>query len=394
MSLKQAYEFRRMVVQGEIETWEAQERQTGRTVLVHLLIAGRTPGNQAILKEAERFRTPANDLITTGDDGGLLFVVTGLRFGTVGLREWMRANSVPSQNQAQTEKVMKNAPNGSASNNPAPGEFTRMFGAAGSGIPPFEAARPTPASVVQRPNEPGEFTRMFPPQPPNRTASEPPQRDEIDLPKSKLPIGLGTALPPGEFTRIFQSPFSSGLGDNLPAPSPVNASGEFTKFYEGTTKQSSNTPSVNSTNDFLRAPLIPAAPPKPAAIPETASTPGDFTKFFGSATPAIPSLPPTPAALVPPPALPISAPSQSPAVPPLPAEPSPYTVMINAPKPARLEPSPAKPELPNVQSTSPGRADAAPDKAGSPMAQSSVIIVFLSLLLLAILVVLFFAVHR
>src|ERR1035437_9382745 len=199
MDFPQKYQLIELLPGEGVQSYRARQTNTGRDVTVHLLVGGKTPGNEALLVRLRGMQPqPMAKLIEGGASQGGAFVVTrgapeqdraavGKDSGKAGF--WKRPEA-----GSQAPPPM---PPAATLAGPEPGEFTKQFGrgaapGAEPGLPatPPQSPAPTPSS------EPGEFTRMFrspvaPPAPPTSAATTQP----APTPSSE----------PGEFTRMFQS---------------------------------------------------------------------------------------------------------------------------------------------------------------------------------------------
>jgi hypothetical protein len=381
MNLKQSYEFLGLIVEGEIETWEARDRATGKRVLVHLLLAGDTATNKANVERISDLCKQNHELIAVGLDAEIPFVVTGTAFGSVGLREWSHiaeTAAMPTQvwhrspppPPRQAEPKQEKAPQAKDEAN-APGEFTRIFQA------PQDVSRPAQASSIaperpepDAPSQPGEFTRFFQ-SPYSSQPSEKPAPNQSPVPPSL--VTRPSASPAGsEFTQVFQRSAAT-----LPADHDL---GSFTQVFGSPAPPAPKAPVVPevkppapAAGDFTRI-FSPSAraTPDPASIPENKVEPSHFSTRYPSAPPVRPAIEP----IVPP------------VVPPSGAGPGDYTRLVmpaHAPKfqaPAEIAPK----EIPAPKIAMP--------KAKKPPTQFPILAVLLGLLLLAILVVIFFAIRR
>jgi hypothetical protein len=226
-----------------------------------------------------------------------------------------------------------------------PGGFTSMFQTPAAGQPP-----PPPAPPVS--SKPGEFTGMFQAQTPAQgmpSASPPPVSSE-----------------PGTFTRMFQAPASASPAPP-PPPQATSKPGEFTQFFQSSLG--------SAPYEESRTPVTPHVVTPPAAPP-----PGEYTRLFQmpaqqpSSTPAgsgATNVFVTPPVHSPQPAVPIEE------------GPSDFTRMIqHQPQP----PAEARPaEAPK---------NVAPTPAAAPGMPFVLIVLFTALAVLAIGMVLFFALRH
>ncbi|MCC7174049.1 MAG: hypothetical protein IT159_02545 [Bryobacterales bacterium] len=258
------------------------------------------------------------------------------------------AEPVTPEPPALTSEPPPLAPEPHAAAPADPGEFTRMMQAPA-------AAQPSQPAVPPAADQPGEFTRMF-------RASQAPPRAESVSPAS--------APGAGEFTRLFKAPEPSHPAPRE-APAAKSEPGDFTRYFQsplgsGSVRETAAPPQFQP----------PAAPPTPAA-----PQPGEYTRLFQ--TPAPPVAPPTPESGA---TRAFATPTALPSQPPLPEEqvPSDFTRIIQA-RPAEMA-QPASPQ----PVTAPA-AEPPPRKQGPPL---GLVILFASLAVLAITLVLFFALRR
>lgn len=289
MNFYQKYELERLIADGETKTFRATENATGRAVYLHFF----NPEGLGLLTALElRFaKTPAKPelpLIELGEFAGTPYAVTLPIEQFTTFRRWLDSQA-DSGSQAVAElldDVTVEMPKPAPTPRPQPVPAPLAHPAAPVAGPPGEFTRlfESPQRGPGPPAQPGEFTRMFEsPKNPPTTAS--PQ--------------------PGEFTRMFESP------KNPPAQPPQ--AGEFTRMFGAAPDQGPPAPqqgksSTSDAGEFTRlsgAPPTPAKPdpPRPAMMgpepprppsripaPQVPSWPvsapsdetGQFTKLFGS----------------------------------------------------------------------------------------------------------------
>jgi hypothetical protein len=206
-----------------------------------------------------------------------------------------------------------------------PGEFTPLFRMGATPAPatggfPQPAAKTGPQPVPPPPavQQPDGFTDTFPGSPQSPMAESAPP-----LAASQPP-----SAPPGEFTRLFNSPLPEGslgrpAGESewpQPGPKPKEA-GAFTRMFQSPDLAVPKKEEAQQGGEFTRffkaqgpeGPQFPAAPLPPAspnALPPRASAPppqpsrsskeGEFSRMFGrsgpeTAPPAVPPAVPQPA---------------------------------------------------------------------------------------------------
>ncbi len=364
MVLADKYELGQLVGDSpESRTFAAREITTGRAVLVHQLMT------QPLRDIALRCVPGRGGVIEQHGD----YVVAESRELPVNVREWLESAAlaappasrdsseerftrvgawrVPAAFSTPTPPKVETVPPPPAATG-TPGEFTSMFRAPEA--PPF----PAPPPVAAAP-EPGEFTRMF----------------QASSPAAGPPAQPPAAKEPGDFTRMFQAsspaapaaPVTPAARPAAPSPPPpASKPGEFTAYFQ----------SPLASKPFEEQKL-PAAPP-PAA--PAAPPPGEYTRLFQMAAPV--SQPPamgsgatnvfmTPSAAAPQPQAPVAE------------GPSDFTRIIQASAPPAPEPRPAEPAA--------APPEPAPRKAGIPVV---LVVVFSALAVLALGMILFFALRR
>jgi hypothetical protein len=364
MGFSDRYELLELLRDDGIKTFGAREIATGRAIWVFLL-TGVPPQTARELLDQVQSLTDRNvsELIETGDNQGTPYVVAEILPGMLNLRDWLSTElerygvPKPAGNLDHLTRVGRwqipvapPQPPAPQPSQAAPGEFTRMFQA---GAPPAPIAEPAPP---QPQAGPGEFTRMFqagaPPAPLAEPAPPQPQAG------------------PGEFTRMFQAgappaPLAEPALVQPPAPpQPQTGPGEFTRFF------ASPLPAPEPARP-MQFPT-PAVPPAAAPAPPSASyaPPGEFTGIFGKSDAGAPRAMPPIAPIAP------QAPAPS-------AGPGEYTRMFGP----RMDPPSA--------SVSP--ATPAPAPAAAPVRKSSnlpLILILAGLFLVALLVVVFFALKK
>src|SRR5579884_1903427 len=297
---------------------------------------------------------------------------------------------------------------------PAAGEFTRMFQTPlGS-----EAPSPAPQPPEQAPKQPaaGEFTRMF-----QTPVAETKQRSVLpsdSTPTAEIPAYVEEpATAPeqpakaGEFTRMFQQPPAAQPG--APAPGRRDEPGEFTRMFnspgpakpEATPRPPAPAPASSGSSPgeftrFFNAPM-PATPiaenPGFTAPPEPAPRdPGSFTRMFGrSESPGIPEAAGKGSAATgvfssrQPPAAPNPAPS---------AGPGEYTRLFSAPVPPQdvaAPPAPAAASPSTAESMKiEMKAPAPPPAVAAPKNYIGLVVVLAVLAVVAIALILYFALRR
>lgn len=173
VSFAERFELLDLLHDGEVQTFRARERATGRNVEAHF---STSPDLLAKLE--------SSSVIDRGAYEGKLYVVTAVQ-GLDSVGAWRIKPPVETERKTP------------------PGDFTRMFELR-------QAPEPVaaPAAKVQAPaaSQPGEFTRVF--------------KKPAAAPASAEPAGPAVPGEQGEFTRMFQKPEPA---PPMPAP-PVPAS--------------------------------------------------------------------------------------------------------------------------------------------------------------------------
>jgi hypothetical protein len=423
MDLAAKYDKTNLLGDGEVKVWRGRERSRGTPVLLHTFT-----GNQKLLRLATEYllrRPPSSPLLDIGEWDDATCLVTVSELDMLDVMAWLESavtapiaapephvstGPVPIP-RADSGLVTKPATNPSpvsapvSSPNPSPqgpGEFTRAFQIPRSNVPPQHMPDPLAGSgPTPKPAGPGEFTRAF--QLPG--SNVPPQH----LPDPMAPSG--PAKPAGEFTRLFQLPGQAGNREpakapelGLPpsppdfhpptAPPAAPSVGEFTRLFRAQ-------PNPNPPGELPPEPVAPrmniATGPVPLpqhSAPPAPKGPGEYTRVMQ--TPSLQGPPPQ-ASASPSPAsaqavqLPISVtppsiPSVSPSVPAPPVLPTPQVPYVQASIPVPQAPSVQAPSLqaPNVQVPAP-----APRSGISP-----VVLLLGGLILVAVILVLIFALRR
>jgi hypothetical protein len=176
VSFADRFELLELIRQGEVQTFRARERATGRAVEAHL------SASPELLAKLE-----SPSAIDRGSHEGKLYVVTTpLTLDSVGA--WRIKPHIETPQKA------------------LPGDFTRMFELHQAPEP----LGPSPKGVqAPAPSQPGEFTRVF-------------KKPEA-APAAAESVGPAAPGEPGEFTRMFQKhvpappmPVSQGIAPASP----------------------------------------------------------------------------------------------------------------------------------------------------------------------------------
>src|SRR5262249_51890979 len=160
-----------------VRSFRAKQVATGRIVVVHLMVGGRTPQNEALLARLRALPPQSfSQLLEVGSNDGTPFVVIAAP-PFPNLHDWLIAQerpaptlTAPSASPYQPAPVAPAPPMGKE-----PGEFTRLFQATSS--PSVTAGVPTaPAMATSQappPRQPGEFTKLFQAANPTPTSAVP-----------------------------------------------------------------------------------------------------------------------------------------------------------------------------------------------------------------------------
>jgi hypothetical protein len=420
VSLYDRFELLGLYRDDGVKTFEAREIATGRPVKVHLFVQAGAPLQAALLKAVEHLPDEERQrIIDRGKHEGTPYLVTDRLADYPGLSEWVQAAS----RQAKPKKAaLETAGAWKLPQTPAPAvspsalnqQFAELFTTAERPVLPADTPAPPPVPPASAPpaKQPGEFTRMF-------QAPAVPSRDvpKADVPKPDVPkpdVPKPNAPPPGEFTRMFQAP--AAAPGPLPAPLPTTTGpADFERLFEPSSPagpmprspvvqqplapQAPGHSGPNKVGEFTRMfgkVDVPAAPPPPAATP--AKEPGEFTRMFQAPPGTTPTPPPTAQQPTPiaQPLPPAPSPSlASPGAFSKPAGPGEYTRQFSAPAQMTLgqtaaSPTPMTPSAPPPFGTPPpmsaSPAQTAPRKNNLPL-----IIGIAGIVLLAVLIVVFFA---
>jgi hypothetical protein len=221
------YKLLKQITRGEGRSFTAQERASGRGVLVHFLDGGAEADSLVVSlidRLEPRDRSKVLEVLVVN---GSTAVITQVLEGFQGFDTWLRARlpESPAPRPVPPED--------------STGDFTRMFAPAGVGppapsppVPPVPAppAAPPPAASATAPPSssaaPEEgFTELFQP-PESRTDPIPVRAAPPVTPKAppkvppKTPPKMAPEAPQGGFTDLFQPPPQSRT-DPIPAPAPA-----------------------------------------------------------------------------------------------------------------------------------------------------------------------------
>jgi hypothetical protein len=258
--------------------------------------------------------------------------------------DFMKLFQVPSRDKPGTS--MSSAPA------PPPGEFTRMFAA------PTQPASPAPPSIPPAPSTPGSFTQMFSATPatPNSTPAKLPD------PSPFPPLGgLPPAKPldtPGQFTQMFGSAGTA----STPPPANFPPTGGLAEPPSSAT-QVFTTPSPTAGGPGPSAPAGPSEYTRVFAAPKAPGAGGPTPPPLGGSPAGLPDF----------------------QMPPMPQVPQ----MPQLPQMPQFPPMPQAPQMPYVQMPQVPQLPQAPVPA--PKSNALPLVLFGALLVIAILVVAYFA---
>jgi hypothetical protein len=276
MDLAGKYEKSNLLGDGEVKVWRGRDKATRTPVLLHEL-----PADPKLLRLAVEYllaKPPGSPLLEMGEIGEATYLVTISELELLDVTAWLEnalltgktapaAPSLPAPAPAPAPAPQRVDTTGPipiqrTDSEPAPvqqpGEFTRAFQLPSLPTQRVDSTGPVPmpgldSGPVSKPpavQQPGEFTRAF--QLPNPVA--PPPRTQYPV----AGTGPNTAsAKPGEFTQLFQVP---GPGENRPAPPP-------SELGLPPSMPETNSPSTRSAGEFTRLFRPPAAPSSPWAQP-------------------------------------------------------------------------------------------------------------------------------
>src|SRR5262245_58840023 len=164
MGCFQKYELLEPVPGEGPKSFRARQTATGKEVVVHLMVGGRTPQNDAMLARLRALPPQSfSKLLEVGDNDGTPFVVIAAP-PFQNLHDWLVAQERPAPTVTAPSPV--SAPR-TATPPPGkePGEFTRLFqasqGPGSTGSAPAAAPLSAAATSQAPGQQPGEFTKLF-----------------------------------------------------------------------------------------------------------------------------------------------------------------------------------------------------------------------------------------
>jgi hypothetical protein len=382
MDLAGKYDKSNLLGDGEVQVWRGRERSRGTPVLLHTFT-----GSPRVLRLAVEYlltRPPSSPLLEIGEWEGATCLVTASELELLDINAWLQnaitvsrtapAHQAPPERMEQRVNTTGPVPmprvdsepitKPESSPNPAPqapGEFTRAFQIPSSNVPPQRLPDPLASSgPAKAPTGPGEFTQLFqlPAQTGNRETAK---ASELTMRPSPPDIHPPAAPPSaGEFTRLFRTQ------PNADSPRDFPLAG-------GGSKQTFPSPELAAEPVAPRLRVASAPVPLPEhSEPPVQRGPGEYTRVMQ--TPSLPT------------------PTRQPSVAPSPASaqavhlPVPagvFPAMPSVPAPPTLAPPP----MPSVPASIPAPAGARPGI-------SPVVLLLGGLILVAIILVLIFALRR
>jgi hypothetical protein len=405
MDLASKYDKSNLLGDGEVKVWRGRERSRGTPVLLHTFT-----GSPKLLLLATEFllkRPPNSPLLDIGEWEGAMCLVTTSELDMLDVKAWLEnALAAPAQRTAEPPVLAPEITTGPvavpAQKPQAPGEFTRAFqlpSANAPAQPPDPMASTGPAKT---PPGPGDFTRAF-------------QIPSANVPAASLPDPMAASGPaktpgPGEFTQLFRLPSQEGATGNQQTPRPPELglppsppdyhpstappsaprAGEFTRLFRaqpnsnppGELPPEPAAPRMNIATGPVALPLQ-SAPPEPKG-------PGEYTRVMQ--TPSLqtpmpqPSASPSPAAAQ---AVQIPISMTPPSIPSAPTPPS-----LPTPQVPYVQASMSVPQTPSVQAPS-IQAPSVEVPAPAPRSGISPVVLLLGgLILVAVILVLIFALRR
>jgi hypothetical protein len=181
VSFSDRFELFELVRDGEVQTFRARERATGRAVEAHF-----SPSPELLAK------LESLSVIDRGTHEGKFYIVTTpMSLDSVGA--WRIKPHVEPHVEIQQKA--------------APGDFTRMFELRQAPEPVATPAVRVPTPVAA--SEPGEFTRVF--------------KKPATAPAAAEPVGPAVPGQQGEFTRMFQQPVPAPPGPASQVIAPASA---------------------------------------------------------------------------------------------------------------------------------------------------------------------------
>ena len=262
------YRLLKVLSDGPVRSYTAEQRGSGRVVLVHV-VEDALSDLSVELSDLVRRLEPADrakvlEVVTVGPS---VAFVTQVIPGNQGFEEWVRA-------KAATARPPREMPARPA---PPPGEFTAMFKSPeAEPLPPVVPPPAPPAAPDQAPARGGSFTDLF-----RAPAAHPTPAPEIPPPP---PAAAVTPAAPVKVVSLRVTPPPPPVAAQPPVKVPTPDLGRAG-------------PPIAATPPVARqgALFTPEQPPPPTRQPEVWSGPSDYTRQLNSA-----AEPPPPAPEVPP----------------------------------------------------------------------------------------------
>lgn len=341
------YRLLRQIAVGPVRSYTAQERASGRPVLVHFVDDQPPSAPGSVLPRLDRLSPQDKPkILDSARVAGATVVITPVLESFSTLEDWLSTRSRSAPVGSPPPRDLSTPVNPCApvpSSVSEPGEFTRLFGQPVSGSTgvsapreaprPFERSEPAAGAgwlpgggsdpIAGLDSPAGEFTRWFAREdvtpPPARTTAQEPSPGHtrpIDPPAPDE----SPASAAGEFTRLFAPPGAASGAEvrtndvepsagRMPPPSAArDEPGEYTRLFpqpSSSAAQASEAEERPRTGEGdrpgsvpllrLRVPLSPNAPP-PLSDPFAPSTLPDPHVPSAIPEPHVPSVSPTPRA--------------------------------------------------------------------------------------------------
>lgn len=333
MDLAGKYDKTNLLGDGEVQVWRGREKARGTPVLMHTFT-----GSPRVLRLAVEYlltRPATSPLLDIGEIEGATCLVSMSELDYLDIAAWLQnaivsgpVAAAPPQPAAEqrtaprTETIAPppisradsalvptpTAPPAAAPQ--GPGEFTRAFQLPGSSVPPQHYPDPLAGSApAKSPAGPGEFTRLF--QLPGKTGSqEATNTPELGAPSfpPATPMPSAPPAPAGEFTRLFKA--QPGLSGGTPVqtfpstevhPQPVAPKPNIASGPVGMPERSAP-PAPKGPGEYTRVMQVPSlsttAPQQPAA-PSPAAAQAVQLPVPSVSMPSAPAPPTLPSASLP-----------------------------------------------------------------------------------------------
>jgi hypothetical protein len=352
------YDVHQQITEGPVRSHFALHRSAKVVALVHYLEGGETRENAARLAQVQALADSGRHVVLeVCNVDGTPVVVTRFILNFATFDAWLAAESAAPPTQAPAPAAGHTAAPDTAAERhpaaPAPTQALPILRTERVAPPPAAAAPPPPPAAAETAPSasaaPGDFTRLFrspwsaPASPPGAPATPPPAPQEGGGELTRGPGAAASLEPPpapppspgpartaprrGSFTGLFGKLEVPQAAPPPPAE-PQGGADELYRRLHGTPE-----------------PPSPPTPPSPPPSPPPAR-PGEFTQVFGAAatTPAAPARPPS--AGLGPPAVPQAWPPE-PRAAPSPQGGADYVARLQGTRPAvPPAPSPATPTAP------------------------------------------------